>query len=381
MVTRKVQLFVLGQLFSPDGKLFCCLERQVYRERDDQRVIEIKDVSKLYPGKQKTITAVKDVNLTINDGEIYGIVGYSGAGKSTLVRMFNGLETPTSGVVTINGTVMSELKGKPLREARQKMGMIFQYFNLLWSRTVLENVTFPLELIGMDKAERIAKATKLIDTVGLQGRENAYPSELSGGQQQRVAIARALANDPQLLLSDEATSGLDPKTTDEVLELLLKINRELKITIIVITHEMHVIRKICDRMAVMDEGAVVEEGNVFDIFRHPKMEITRQFVSEEETLQLNDTTVVINELLAQVPTGKIVKLTFHGDQAKLPIISEMLRQFPNVDLNIVDGSIHQTQEGSIGTLYLQLLGDDDEIAGATDYLHKMRVGTEVIRGE
>ncbi|MFC6171084.1 methionine ABC transporter ATP-binding protein [Loigolactobacillus jiayinensis] len=344
-------------------------------------MIEIKDVSKLYPGKQKTITAVKDVNLTINDGEIYGIVGYSGAGKSTLVRMFNGLETPTSGVVTINGTVMSELKGKPLREARQKMGMIFQYFNLLWSRTVLENVTFPLELIGMDKAERIAKATKLIDTVGLQGRENAYPSELSGGQQQRVAIARALANDPQLLLSDEATSGLDPKTTDEVLELLLKINRELKITIIVITHEMHVIRKICDRMAVMDEGAVVEEGNVFDIFRHPKMEITRQFVSEEETPQLNDTTVVINELLAQVPTGKIVKLTFHGDQAKLPIISEMLRQFPNVDLNIVDGSIHQTQEGSIGTLYLQLLGDDDEIAGATDYLHKMRVGTEVIRGE
>jgi D-methionine transport system ATP-binding protein len=276
---------------------------------------------------------------------------------------------------------MSDLKGKPLREARQKMGMIFQYFNLLWSRTVLENVTFPLELVGMSKVDREAKAKKLIDTVGLQGRENAYPSELSGGQQQRVAIARALANDPQILLSDEATSGLDPKTTDEVLDLLLKINRELKITIVVITHEMHVIRKICDRMAVMDEGAVVEEGNVFDIFRNPKMEITRQFVSEEETPQLNDTTVVINELLAQVPTGKIVKLTFHGDQAKLPIISEMLRQFPNVDLNIVDGSIHQTQEGSIGTLYLQLLGDDAEIAGATDYLHKMRVGTEVIRGE
>ncbi|MFD1319419.1 methionine ABC transporter ATP-binding protein [Loigolactobacillus zhaoyuanensis] len=344
-------------------------------------MIEIKNVSKLYRGKQKTITAVKDVSLTIKDGEIYGIVGYSGAGKSTLVRMLNGLETPTSGVVTINDTVMSELKGKPLREARQKMGMIFQYFNLLWSRTVLENITFPLELIGMNKAEREAKATKLIATVGLQGRENAYPSELSGGQQQRVAIARALANDPQILLSDEATSGLDPKTTDEVLDLLLKIKRELKITIVVITHEMHVIRKICDRMAVMDAGAVVEDGDVFDVFRNPKMEITRQFVSEEETPQLTDTTVVINELLAQVPTGKIVKLTFHGDQAKLPIISEMLRQFPNVDLNIVDGSIHQTQAGSIGTLYLQLLGDDDEVAGATDYLHKMRVGTEVIRGE
>ncbi|MFD0897698.1 methionine ABC transporter ATP-binding protein [Loigolactobacillus binensis] len=344
-------------------------------------MIEIKDVSKLYPGKQKTITAVKDVTLTINDGEIYGIVGYSGAGKSTLVRMLNGLENPTSGVVTINDTVMSELKGKPLREARQKMGMIFQYFNLLWSRTVLENVTFPLELVGMNKAQRVKKATKLIATVGLEGRENAYPSELSGGQQQRVAIARALANDPQILLSDEATSGLDPKTTDEVLDLLLKIKREMKITIVVITHEMHVIRKICDRMAVMDAGAVVEEGTVFDVFRHPKMEITRQFVSEEESPQMNDTTVVINELLAQVPTGKIVKLTFHGDQAKLPIISEMLRQFPNVDLNIVDGSIHQTQEGAIGTLYLQLLGDDAEVAGATDYLHKMRVVTEVIRGE
>ncbi|ANK59862.1 methionine ABC transporter ATP-binding protein [Loigolactobacillus backii] len=343
-------------------------------------MIDIKGVSKVFKGK-KQITAVEDVNLQINDGEIYGIVGYSGAGKSTLVRMFNGLETPTTGTVTINDTVMSDLHGKELREKRQKMGMIFQYFNLLWSRTVLQNVTFPLELTHVPKEERQAKAEKLIETVGLKGRENAYPSELSGGQQQRVAIARALANDPELLLSDEATSGLDPKTTDEVLELLLKINRELNITIVVITHEMHVIRKICDRMAVMDAGRVVEEGSVFDIFRHPQKEITRQFVSEEETPQLTDTNVVINELLKQVPTGKIVKLTFHGDQAKLPIISEMLRQFPEIDLNIVDGSIHQTQEGSIGTLYLQLLGNAQEIIDAQDYLHKMRVETEVIRGE
>ncbi|WP_125980150.1 methionine ABC transporter ATP-binding protein [Loigolactobacillus iwatensis] len=343
-------------------------------------MIDIKGVSKVFKGK-KEITAVEDVNLQINDGEIYGIVGYSGAGKSTLVRMFNGLETPTTGTVTINDTVMSDLHGKELREKRQKMGMIFQYFNLLWSRTVLQNVTFPLELTHVAKEERQAKAEKLIETVGLKGRENAYPSELSGGQQQRVAIARALANDPELLLSDEATSGLDPKTTDEVLELLLKINRELNITIIVITHEMHVIRKICDRMAVMDAGRVVEEGSVFDIFRHPQKEITKQFVSEEETPQLSDTNVVIKELLKQVPTGKIIKLTFHGDQAKLPIISEMLRQFPEIDLNIVDGSIHQTQEGSIGTLYLQLLGDGQEIVDAQDYLHKMRVETEVIRGE
>ncbi|KRK39016.1 phosphate ABC transporter ATP-binding protein [Loigolactobacillus bifermentans DSM 20003] len=344
-------------------------------------MIELTDISKTFNVRKKTINAVQDVNLKINDGEIYGIVGYSGAGKSTLVRMFNGLETPSTGTVTINGTVMSELSGKALRDERQKMGMIFQYFNLLWSRTVIENIAFPLELTKVPKAERLAKAEALIKTVGLEGRENAYPSELSGGQQQRVAIARALANDPKILLSDEATSGLDPKTTDEVLDLLLKINKELNITIVVITHEMHVIRKICDRMAVMDDGKVVEEGSVFEIFRHPQEEITKRFVSEEETPQLDDTTVVINELLAQVPTGKIVKLTFHGDQAKLPIISEMLRQFPEVDLNIVDGSIHQTQEGSIGTLYLQLLGDEAEINGAEEYLHKMRVGTEVIRGE
>lgn len=221
-------------------------------------MIELTDISKTFNVRKKTINAVQDVNLKINDGEIYGIVGYSGAGKSTLVRMFNGLETPSTGTVTINGTVMSELSGKALRDERQKMGMIFQYFNLLWSRTVIENIAFPLELTKVPKAERLAKAEALIKTVGLEGRENAYPSELSGGQQQRVAIARALANDPKILLSDEATSGLDPKTTDEVLDLLLQINKELNITIVVITHEMHVIRKICDRMAVMDDGKVGE---------------------------------------------------------------------------------------------------------------------------
>lgn len=344
-------------------------------------MISMTGVSKIYPGKQKPLVAVDNVNLKIDAGEIYGIVGYSGAGKSTLVRMLNGLEKPSDGQIEINQQIINNLTRKQLRGARQKMGMIFQYFNLLWSRTVLANVTFPLEIAGVPKQQREVRARELLQTVGLENRQYAYPSELSGGQKQRVAIARALANQPQILLADEATSGLDPQTTDEVLDLLLKINWKLKLTIVVITHEMHVIRKICDRVAVMDSGKIVETGSVFDIFRHPQKSITQKFVNQEETPQFAETNVVLQELLQQVPKGKITKLTFHGNQAKLPIISEMLRQFPNVDLNIVAGNIHRTQSGAIGTLYLQLLGNEKEMLQAIEYLHIMRVETAVIRNE
>ncbi|QEA31883.1 methionine ABC transporter ATP-binding protein [Secundilactobacillus malefermentans] len=346
-------------------------------------MIEFKDVSKTFIAKEGEVDAVKDVNLTIPDGKIYGIVGYSGAGKSTLIRMLNGLEFPTTGSVTINGTEISGLKGSKLRNQRLKIGMIFQHFNLLWSRTVFDNIAFPLEIAKVPKDERKKKVQRLIELVGLTGRENAYPSELSGGQKQRVGVARALANDPEILLSDEATSALDPQTTDEVLDLLLSINKQLNLSVVVITHEMHVIRKICDQVAVLDAGKIVEQGPVLDVFKHPKQPITKRFVNQETgSTSLDDTNVVVSELLEKYPNGVIVKLGFHGDQAQLPIVSSMLRKFPDIDLSIIEGNIHQTQEGALGSLFVQLISDNKEsVQGALAYFTTMRVETEVINRE
>ncbi|GAF40546.1 amino acid ABC transporter ATP-binding protein [Agrilactobacillus composti DSM 18527 = JCM 14202] len=342
-------------------------------------MIEFKDVSKIYHTRQNTINAVDHVSLKIQDSEIFGIVGYSGAGKSTLVRLINNLERPTSGSVYIDDVDMTTLNGKALRTMRQNIGMIFQHFNLLWSRTVRDNIELPLELKGLNKAQRQQKADELIDLVGLKGRETAYPSELSGGQKQRVGIARALANDPKILLCDEATSALDPATTEEVLELLLKINQQLHITMVVITHEMHVVRKICQNMAVMDTGKIVEQGAVLDIFRHPQADLTKEFVQEEVNPEKDDTKVIVSQLLEQVPDGLILKLTFHGEQAKLPIISEMLKRFPGIELNIIEGNIHQTQGGALGNLYLQLVGEQTLLTQGVAFLNTMRVDTEVIR--
>jgi D-methionine transport system ATP-binding protein len=344
-------------------------------------LIEFKDVSKTFETKEGTVHAIKDVNLKINDGKIYGIIGYSGAGKTTLIRMLNGLEKPTTGTVEINGEAINRLAGNQLRVKRQKIGMIFQHFNLLWSRTVIENIMFPLEIAGVSKSERQQKAQSLIELVGLKGKEDMYPSSLSGGQKQRVGVARALANDPEILLSDEATSALDPETTDEVLDLLLDIKKRLNITIVLITHEMHVIRKICDNVAVLDGGKIIEAGEVLDVFKNPQQALTKRFISAEADPNYQETEVVLDELLNKYPNGQIVRLTFHGDQAKLPIVSEMVHEFPDVALNIIAGNIKQTQEGSIGTLYLQLIGPEDQLAGAVDFLGKMRVETEVITND
>lgn len=339
-------------------------------------MIELKDIKKIFQTKKGTVEAVNGVNLSIESGDIYGIVGYSGAGKSTLIRMFNGLEAPSSGTVSVNGKVISTLKGSSLRKERQKIGMVFQHFNLLWSRTVVENILFPLEIAGVPKEKCLARANELVKLVGLEGREDAYPAQLSGGQKQRVGIARSLANDPTLLLCDEATSALDPQTTDEVLDLLLDINKRLNLTIVLITHEMHVIRKICDKVAVMESGKIVEHGNVMDVFKRPKEEVTKRFIRQDSNDE-EDTHLVLEELLAEYPDGKVVRLTFHGEQAKLPIISKIVKE-DEVDLTIIEGNIKKTQEGAIGSLYVQLMGQPEKINQAIENLRKMRVEVEVI---
>lgn len=332
-------------------------------------MIKLKHVSKVFNDGKHDIVAIDNVSLTIDSGEIFGIIGYSGAGKSTLVRTLNGLEHPTSGEVVVAGKRLSELNGSQLRKRRQKIGMIFQHFNLLWSRTVSENIMFPLEVAGVHKQERHHRAQELIQLVGLEGRENAYPSELSGGQKQRVGIARALANDPDVLLCDEATSALDPKTTDDVLELLLDINRRLNLTIVLITHEMEVIRKICDRVAVMESGRIVEMGPTTDIFQQPKQAITKQFILQDED---DDIGQLVSDFRAYFPEGWIVRVTFQGNQSRVPVISRISRDC-QVDINIIRGSIYSTQATPVGTLYIQILGDETAIKHAVSELQHLNM--------
>ncbi|MEK9199268.1 methionine ABC transporter ATP-binding protein [Ureibacillus sp. 179-F W5.1 NHS] len=338
-------------------------------------MIELKDISKIYKTKNGEIAAVKNVNLTIQKGEIFGIIGYSGAGKSTMIRLLNGLEKPTAGSVVVNGQPISSISGSKLRQARQKISMIFQHFNLLWSRTVAENIAFPLEIAGVPAAERTKRVKELIDLVGLSGRDKAYPSQLSGGQKQRVGIARALANNPEVLLCDEATSALDPETTDSILELLLDINKRLGLTIVLITHEMHVIRKICHRVAVMEAGQVVEQGDVLQVFQQPQADITKNFVMQVSGTK--DSKNSIEQILANYPTGKIVKLTFIGNKTEQPIISQLIKQF-DVEVNIVHGNISQTASGPYGTLIVQIVGEDSNVQKALDLLNSIEIQTEVI---
>ncbi|WP_418303032.1 methionine ABC transporter ATP-binding protein [Neobacillus drentensis] len=338
-------------------------------------VISIKNVQKIFPSKQGQLRAVDDVNLEIQEGEIFGVIGYSGAGKSTLIRMLNGLELPTDGTVTIADRVISKIKGAELRKARQEISMIFQHFNLLWSRTVSENIAFPLEIAGIKGPERQKRVSELIKLVGLEGRENAYPSQLSGGQKQRVGIARALANNPKVLLCDEATSALDPQTTDSILELLVDINKRLGLTIVLITHEMHVIRKICHQVAVMESGRVVELGPVLDVFKNPQQPITKRFV--QQVTEPEETKETTQHLLELYPHGQVVQLSFIGEATEHPLITNVIRNF-DVVVNILQGKISHTQNGSYGTLFIHLDGQASEIQNAIDYIHSQQVGVEVI---
>ncbi|WP_394234550.1 methionine ABC transporter ATP-binding protein [Niallia oryzisoli] len=338
-------------------------------------MISIKSVKKVFSTKQGKVTAVTDVNLDVKDGEIFGVIGYSGAGKSTLIRMLNGLELPSEGSVTVAGKQVSHIKGSKLREARQEISMIFQHFNLLWSRTVRENISFPLEIAGVPKQKRMKRVDELIQLVGLQGREDAYPAQLSGGQKQRVGIARALANNPKVLLCDEATSALDPQTTDQILELLVDINKRLGLTIVLITHEMHVIRKICHRVAVMEAGKIVEMGTVLEVFKNPQQPITKRFV--QQVTEPEETKETIEHLLKEYHSGRVVQLTFIGDGAEKPLITNLIRHF-DITINILQGKVSQTQNGAYGTLFIHLDGEENEIQKAIDYIDTQQVGLEVI---
>ena len=331
-------------------------------------MIKLQNVQKKY----NDIHAVKDISLTIEKGEIFGIIGYSGAGKSTLIRMINLLETPTSGSIEINGLDLTKATPAKLRLARQKIGMVFQHFNLLWSRTVYQNIAFALEIAGANKSDIDKKVTELIELVGLAGREHAYPSQLSGGQKQRVGIARALANNPKVLLCDEATSALDPQTTDEILDLLATINRKYNLTIVLITHEMHVIQKIAHKVAVMESGSVVEMGETYKVFTTPKHQVTKRFV--KQIVSDDDSNDTILRLLQDYPEGKMVLLKYLKEKAEQPFITTVIRKF-DVDINIVHGKIVHTQDGGVGTLFVQLTGK--EVSQALTYIETLGVEVEV----
>jgi len=325
-----------------------------------------------------TVQAVKDVSLSVEKGEIFGVIGYSGAGKSTLVRVINLLQRPTAGSIHINGTDLAALKPKELREARKKIGMIFQGFNLMHARTVFDNVAYPLRKSKLSKKEKQEKVRNLLKLVGLEDKENVYPSQLSGGQKQRVAIARSLANDPEILLCDEATSALDPTTTTSILNLLKKVNKELGITIVIITHEMEVIKQICHRVAVMEQGQVVELGNVVQIFSRPQTQLTKDFVYDSGQLQEALNSIVNHPTFAQKQDDySLIRLSYVGHQTSEPILSRIYSHF-QVDTNILFGNIEVLNDTPVGNLIISLEGPEASRKKALDYIRKQQVHVETL---
>ncbi len=307
-------------------------------------MIELKHLSKTYRTQEKDIVALDDINLTINDGEIFGIIGLSGAGKSTLVRCVNLLEFPTDGQVIIDGKSLTELSRKELLKLRQSIGMIFQGFNLLAQRSVIRNVCYPLEIAGVNRKQARERAMELLKLVGLADRANSYPSQLSGGQKQRVAIARALATNPKYLLCDEATSALDPNTTRSILELLREINKTLDVTIVVITHEMKVIDQICDRVAVIDNSRIAEEGRVSDVFTNPKSQIARDLIIPRDRTVLDTS------------GGRRLRLTFDGQYSNAPIISELVLEC-QAPVNILFADTKEFEGVVYGQMIIELPND------------------------
>ncbi|HHK0530070.1 TPA: methionine ABC transporter ATP-binding protein [Pseudomonas aeruginosa] len=335
-------------------------------------MIEFHDVHKTYRVAGREISALQPTRLNIQAGQIFGLIGHSGAGKSTLLRLINRLEEPSGGRILVEGEDVTALDAEGLRRFRQRVGMIFQHFNLLSSKTVADNIAMPLRLAGgFSRAEVDARVSELLARVGLSDHARKYPAQLSGGQKQRVGIARALACRPSILLCDEATSALDPQTTASVLQLLAEINRELKLTIVLITHEMDVIRRVCDQVAVMDGGAIVEQGDVADVFLHPQHPTTRRFVFEAERVDEDER----HDDFAHVP-GLILRLTFRGEATYAPLLGTVARQ-TGVDYSILSGRIDRIKDTPYGQLTLALVGGDLE--AAMSQLNAADVHVEVLR--
>lgn len=324
-------------------------------------MIKISHLSKVYGQGEQALAALEDVSLAVQPGEIFGVVGASGAGKSTLIRCVNLLEKPTRGTVVVNGNELTALPPAELRRARQQIGMIFQHFNLLSSRSVAENVAFPLEIIGMDKNKRAARVAELLALVGLSDKAEAYPAQLSGGQKQRVGIARALATEPAVLLSDEATSALDPQNTAAILSLLKDLNRRLGLTILLITHEMEVVKQVCDRVAILEQGRIVEEGRLVDLIVRPESSLTRAFFPDVEVQPV-------------APGAVQAAITFLGGTADRPILASLVRKF-EVDVNIIGGSIQTIGGARVGRLQVELSGA--QVQPALDYLRELGLRVEV----
>ena len=325
--------------------------------------ILIQDVSKTFETKDGSVQALKHVSLSIETGDIYGIIGMSGAGKSTLVRCMNILEVPSEGKVLIDGKSLSEFSPKELRKEREKIGMIFQHFNLLMQKNVLENVCFPLYIQGKKKAEARAKALELLEIVGLADRAKAYPAQLSGGQKQRVAIARALASDPQILLCDEATSALDPQTTSSILELLQDINQKFGITIVIITHQMSVVREICTHVAIMKDGEVKEQGLVEEIFSHPKSQVAKELISKDSGNDVESKKLTQSE----IQDGEIVRIVFSENSAFEPVIANLILTF-HEPVNILKANTKNVGGVAKGEMILQFMSDSTNVPEMKKFL-------------
>ncbi|MFV0557393.1 MAG: methionine ABC transporter ATP-binding protein [Enterococcus sp.] len=343
-------------------------------------MIELKNVSVIFEQKKQSLTAVDQVSLTIEKADIFGIVGYSGAGKSTLVRVINLLQRPTDGQVIVNNEELTQFSAKELRKKRKQIGMIFQHFNLMKNRTIFQNVEYALKYSGIKKGERQRKVTELLELVGLAEKAHSYPAQLSGGQKQRVAIARALASDPEILLCDEATSALDPKTTLQILDLLKTLNQKLGLTIVLITHEMQVVKEICNKVAVMEEGRVIEHGSVLQIFSRPKQDLTKDFIRTATHVDQALATIATQPNFANLHVDEsLVELSYVGSTTNEAIIAQVYSQY-NVVTNILFGNVDILQEESLGRLIVTFRGEPKDQHATVAFLEKKGVDVTAIKG-
>ncbi len=341
-------------------------------------MIQINNLSKIFSGGEQEVVALKNVNVSVNRGEIFGIIGLSGAGKSTLIRCMNMLEKPTTGNILINGQDVTLMNNKELRLLRQKIGMIFQHFNLLSSRNVFDNIMFPLEIAGVPEKKARQKVGELLELVGLSDKTWVYPEQLSGGQKQRVGIARALANDPILLLSDEATSALDPQTTRSILKLLKDINQQFGLTILLITHDMNVIKEACDRVAVIDDSKIVEVGDVLSIFSNPGTPTSRSFINTIINKEISEEILHRSVVENGQTISRLIRVSFIGASAGEPLISTMLQKY-NVKANILYGNIDRVKDTPFGNLTVELIGTPVLISEAMDFLRENGLEIEVLQ--